>query len=83
MTYPVKCPDTGKETGYEAELCYWTKDGHPKDEPIPVLLNKYKGDPGPTFCPDCGRLVVYHNPLAVEGHTPPPTEEEYRARARK
>jgi hypothetical protein len=79
MTYPVTSPDTGKQTGYEAELCYWTKDGHVKSDPTPVLLNIYRGIPGPTFCPDCGRLVVAHNPLAVEGHKPPPTEAEYRA----
>ena len=80
MEYPVKCPDTGKTTGYTAELCYWTKDGHVKKDPTPVLLNKDKGKSEPTFCPDCGRLVRFHNPLAVEGHSPPPTESEYMAR---
>jgi hypothetical protein len=79
MSYPVICPDTGKATGYEAELCYWTKDGHVKDDPTPVLLNSVIGQPGPTFCPDCGRLVVVHNPPAVEGHKPPPTKDEYLA----
>lgn len=80
MNIPVKCPDTGKETGYEAELCFWTKDGRVKNDPTPVLLNEHKGLPGPTFCPDCGRLVVHHNPMAVEGGRPPPTEREYRGR---
>jgi hypothetical protein len=79
MSYPVISPDTGKPTGYEAELCFWTKDGHVKDDPTPVLLNIYRGISGPTFCPDCGRLVVAHNPMAIEGRKPPPTEADYRA----
>ncbi|MGA2229800.1 MAG: hypothetical protein ABSH22_02645 [Tepidisphaeraceae bacterium] len=79
MSYPVISPDTGKPTGYEPELCYWTKDGHVKSDPTPVLLNIYRGISGPTFCPDCGRLVVAHNPMAIEGQRPPPTEAEYRA----
>jgi hypothetical protein len=78
MSYPVISPDTGKATGYEAELCYWTKDGHVKSDPTPVLLNMYRGVSGPTFCPDCGRLVVQNNPIAVEGHKPPPTQAEYQ-----
>jgi hypothetical protein len=79
MHVPVKSPYTGENTGYMAELCYWTKDGHVKSDPTPVLMQQDLGKPGPTFCPDCGRLVVYHNPMAVEGHTPPPTQEEYMA----
>jgi hypothetical protein len=79
MSYPVISPDTGQRTGYEAELCYWTKDGQVKKTPTPVLLNQFRGISGPTFCPDCGRLVVAHNPMAVEGHKPPPTEAEYWA----
>src|SRR5277367_2682368 len=27
---PLICPDTGKQTGYLAELCYWTADGQIK-----------------------------------------------------
>ena len=64
---PVKAP-SGEKSGYPAELCYWTKDGQPKEDPTPVLLNQYVGKSGPTFCPDCGRLVVNHNPVAVAGH---------------
>jgi len=78
---PVLAP-SGKNTGYEAELCYWTKDGKPKETPTPVLLNIYKGIKGPTFCPDCGRLVVGHNPPAMEGAKPPPTKDEYTPRYR-
>jgi hypothetical protein len=73
---PVDAPSGGK-TGYPAELCYWTKDGQPKTDPTPVLLNMWIGKPGPTFCPDCGRLVVPNNPIALPGRRPPPTQEEY------
>jgi hypothetical protein len=79
MAIPVVCPDTGKATGYKAELCYWTKDGHVKEEPTPVALKEDQGQPGPTFCPDCGRLVMLHNPRAAENRSPPPTEAEYKA----
>ncbi len=78
-TTPVKSPYTGTNTGYPAELCYWTKDGSIATDPTPVLLNDYKGIHQPTFCPVCGRLVVFRNPPASAGRRPPPTEEEYRA----
>ncbi|HEX4053760.1 MAG TPA: hypothetical protein VHX86_05810 [Tepidisphaeraceae bacterium] len=78
-TIPVEAP-SGNKSGYPAELCYWTKDGHPKKDPTAVLLNSWIGKPGPTFCPDCGRLVVEHNPMAMPGMTPPPTREEYERR---
>jgi hypothetical protein len=77
MPYPCKSPFTGHMTGYHAELCTWTKDGHVRSEPFAVVLNQELGKPGPTFCPDCGRLVVPHNPPAVEGHHPPPTQQDY------
>lgn len=80
MSIPVISPYTGRRTGYEPEFCYWTKDGHVKKVPTPVLMNDEVGKPGPTFCPDCGRLVVHHNPMAIEGHRPPPTKAEYEAR---
>jgi hypothetical protein len=80
MTIPVMSPFSGKATGYEAELCYWTKDGQIRKEPYPVLLNTHKGKPEPTFCPDCGRLVKPLNPAPSAGDRPPPTEAEYKAR---
>ena len=80
MTIPIHSPHSGKDTGWPAELCYWNKDGTAKKEPTPVLLRSYVGERGPTFCPDCGRLVVGHNPFPVEGMRPPPTEEEYKQR---
>jgi hypothetical protein len=78
MSIPVRSPHSGKNTGYPAELCYWTTDGSTKKTPTPVLVNAVVGKPGPTFCPDCGRLVVGHNPLPLPGKAPPPTEAEYR-----
>jgi hypothetical protein len=80
MAIPVMSPFSGKATGYPAELCFWTKDGKPKDKPTYVLLNKYLGDQSPTFCPDCGRLVVGHNPPPETGRSPPPTKEEWTQR---
>lgn len=77
MTIPVKSPFSGKQTGYPAELCNWTKDGHVASEATPVLMNEWINKPGPTFCPVCSRLVVHHNPGAVEGQAPPPTREQY------
>ena len=76
---PVKAP-SGKNSGYLAEFCYWNKDGTAKKEPTPVLLNRYKGKPDPTFCPDCGRLVTAFNPPPRPGVKPPPTEDEMKAR---
>ena len=76
-TIPVSSPFSGKKTGYPAELCYWTKDGKIKEEPTAVLLNETVGKTGPTFCLDCGRLVVGHNPRPAADSTPPPTQAEY------
>src|SRR5215217_1857293 len=70
-TIPIKAP-SGKQMGYPAELCFWTKDGKGKAEPTPVLLNQVVGKPGPTFCPDCGRLVVGYNPYPGPNKKPPP-----------
>ncbi|CAN5647620.1 hypothetical protein BH09PLA1_BH09PLA1_06240 [soil metagenome] len=79
MKIPTKAP-SGKETGYPAELCWWTKDGKIRAEPFAVVLNQIMGKDGPTFCPDCGRLVIGHNPKpAGPETTPPPTREEYEA----
>jgi hypothetical protein len=82
MEYPVKAPSGGM-TGYPAEECWWTKDGKERSEPFYVLLNEATGKPGPTFCPDCGRLVVGHNPLPRPGRRPPPTQAEYKPSPRR
>ena len=75
---PARSPHTGKDTGYPAERCYWTADGTIKGEPTAVLLNQFVGKAGTTFCPDCDRLVVGHNPQPAPGDTPPPTRDRYK-----
>ncbi|MGB7159972.1 MAG: hypothetical protein WBD40_18040 [Tepidisphaeraceae bacterium] len=83
-TLPAPSPHSGKNTGVEAELCYWTADGGAKDEPTPVLLiTEPANNPPPTFCPDCSRRVVGRNPSPEPGRTPPPTKADYLARAGK
>jgi hypothetical protein len=82
-TFPIASPYTGKRTGYHAEACYWTKDGKIKKDPTYVLLNRYVDKPGPTFCPDCGRLVREMNDPPLEGADPPPTESEFKAKRTK
>ncbi|HMD55535.1 MAG TPA: hypothetical protein VKJ65_13380 [Phycisphaerae bacterium] len=72
---PILAP-SGSNTGYPAEPCYWTADGGTKTDPTWVILNQELGKPGPTFCPDCGRLVVGHNPTPGPGVKPPPTQQE-------
>lgn len=62
-TLPWKHPKTGRATLYPAATCYWTRDGKAKLEPTYVLLHEDVGKPGPTLCPDCGRVVVPHNPM--------------------
>jgi hypothetical protein len=61
-TMPFTNPKTGKRTLYQAEMCYWTKDGKAQFPGIPVLLNEYLGKTEPTTCPDCGRRVTFNNP---------------------
>jgi hypothetical protein len=80
--FPAPSPFSGKNTGYPAELCYWTKDGKIKQEPTAVLLNSWRKLPEPTFCPDCGRMVVPRNPKPAPGAKPPPTEAEFKANPR-
>ena len=82
---PVPSPHSGGErVGYEAEPCYWNADGSYKSEPTWVLP-RVKADPqaGPTFCHDCGRLVVPRNPEPFPGAKPPPTQAEYKPPSRR
>ncbi len=70
-TEPVESPFSGKKTAWIAESCYWSRNGSAKVAPSYVLLNERIGRPGPTICPDCGRIVVGHNPRpAVESTLP-------------
>jgi hypothetical protein len=80
--FPVPSPHSnGELTGYEAEPCYWTADGGIKAEPTWVLpLVKVDPEAGPTFCPECGRLVRPLNPIPTPGSTPPPTQAQYKPR---
>jgi hypothetical protein len=78
-TIPLKSPFSGKNVGKPAEACYWNKDGTIRSEPYWLLLNSQLGKPEPTFCPDCGRLVVARNPKPEPGSKPPPTKDEWVA----
>ena len=71
--HPILSPHSGKSTGVIAEPCFWTAAGGTKPEPTWVLLNEAAGKAGATFCPDCGRLVVGHNPAPGPGVPNPPT----------
>jgi hypothetical protein len=77
---PVLSPYSHEATGYEAELCYWTAGGEIKADPTAVLLNSHLGRGEPTFCPDCGRLVVPLNPAPRVGDRPPPRREDFLQR---
>jgi hypothetical protein len=80
---PVESPYTGEKTGYPAEACYWTADGGTKTEPTYVLLNDYAGKSGPTFCPDCGRLVTPLNQAPQPGSKPPPTRDQIKTASKE
>jgi len=73
---PIFSPYSGTNTGYPGVPCYWTASGEVKKEPTWVLMNSYLGKPGPTFCPDCGRLVDPQQPMPRPGDKPPPTRDE-------
>lgn len=76
---PVQSPHSGEKTGYPAEACFWTADGGIKKEPTWVLLNQYAGKPGPTYCPDCGRIVTALNQPAMQGMKPPAKKDEIKS----
>jgi hypothetical protein len=73
---PVISPLSGKQTGYPGVPCYWTASGEIKKDPTWVLMNSWVGKLGPTFCPDCGRLVNPLLPRPSPGDKPPPTRDE-------
>ena len=77
--FPLYSPYSKRQTGYPAERCFWTADGQIKSEPTFVLVKGHLGEKGPTFCPDCGRLVLVNNPGAGGGKAPP-TQSEFLAR---
>ncbi|MFQ5502030.1 MAG: hypothetical protein ACE5EQ_06975 [Phycisphaerae bacterium] len=71
---PIYSPYSKKNTGYKAELCFWTKDenGEWKAKTNPTfvfpewVLDPKVDEEGyekKTRCPDCGHWVTPHNPL--------------------
>jgi hypothetical protein len=69
---PIYSSFSKKNTGWLAERCYWKKmpDGsyRAKKKPTYVILKK-RMDPDTeekTYCPDCEREVVGHNPMPPE-----------------
>ena len=74
---PIMSPHSKKKTGYLAEKCYWRKmpDGSykAKKNPTYVLLKRRVDweSTEKTYCPDCEREVVGHNPM--------PSPEEMQA----
>lgn len=80
---PVYSKYSGENTGFPAEMCFWNADGSIRKDGVPVLLNQYKGDSNPTFCPECGRLVIGHNPPADPSRKPPATKAEWQSRKGK
>jgi len=69
--WPIESPFSKKLTGYPTEACWWTAEGGIQDKPTYVILNDYLGTPGDTICPDCGQIVLPHNPRPEPGDTPP------------
>jgi hypothetical protein len=71
-TEPVYSPFSKKNTGYQAEACYWFKDSDgswkAKSKPTWVLVKKRVDETTTekTYCPDCEREVVGHNPRPPE-----------------
>ncbi len=60
--WPTKSKDTGRMTGYPAEVCHWNQCGQEKGGTW-VVLQQTMGLDLPTQCPKCGHAVVGHNPL--------------------
>ena len=58
--FPMVNPKSGEKTLYATEVCYartcLEKGG------THVIMNKLLGKEGPTYCPQCGALVRFHNP---------------------
>ncbi len=71
---PYYSPHTDRNTGYPAEPCYWARDENGgwarKDKPTLVFVKKWmdRTTEEKSYCQDCGREVVQHNP--------PPTDED-------
>ncbi len=75
---PFTNPKTGKKNLYPVEACFWTKDGKAKLKPTVVILNESMGKPGPTRCPDCGRVVKHANPMPPDALMQAAWDEEQK-----
>lgn len=60
MKFPLENPKTGKNTLYPTEICYAGKCL--KKGGTYVILNSTLGKDEPTYCPECGTIVVPRNP---------------------
>ena len=58
--YPHVNPKTGKKTLYPIEWCYNGPCG--KKGGTPVILDPWLERAEPTYCPECGHVVRFHNP---------------------
>jgi hypothetical protein len=61
--FPAVNPDTGRRTLYPTEVCY-ANDCAARGG-TRVILNRYLGKERPTYCPNCGAEVRFHNPGPV------------------
>ena len=59
--FPLENPKTGTRTLYPTEVCY-ARECAKKPNGTHVILNVHFGKEGPTYCPECGALVRFHNP---------------------
>ena len=67
--FPMTNPHTGKRTLYPTEVCLWGEDCR-NSGGTRVIMNELLGKEGPTYCPVCGHLVRFHNPLPPDYHPP-------------
>ena len=61
--YPLKNKSTGTNTLYPTEVC-WARECGNLPEGTRVILNAWLKKDGPTYCQNCGALVVPRNPDA-------------------
>ncbi len=55
-TYPMVNPKTGKKTLFPTVVCYARECGK-KPGGTRLIMNRFLGKEGPTYCPNCGVLV--------------------------
>lgn len=67
--YPMRNPKTGTDTLYRTEVCFYGEECR-KSGGTRVIMNTYLHKEEPTYCPVCGHVVRFHNPLPSD-YTPP------------